>query len=168
MSTTLRYTPEGIRGLLKSFCCAQHAVVPEPWRDLMEEIMPSGVDLGLVYEMIEATYFLESTFPGRTWGWQDFDQLISECLSGYWESRKEIGLTRAMEIVDATEELAKGENPGRVGPLRLSRAKADTMSESELVDFGLSEPGTHVVASVLYPGKVVVFNGVRSIEDVTR
>jgi hypothetical protein len=162
----LRRTPAQIRAMILG-----QEPAPEGWNELIEEaiLWGGGDNTGLDKELaVDATYFLERTFPGEEWGWQDFDRLLSERLNWYWDSREELGLTRASEIVEDTEDLAAGNPVGQVGPLRLSRAKADSMSEAELVAFALTEPGMYVMDSVRQPGKVVVFYGVRSIEDVRR
>ena len=76
---TNRLTPEEIRKALAD------GTDKEGWDELfvgfyyrMEKSSTSGD------AMIAATYVLDRLFPGRNWGWQDFDILLSQRYRGEW------------------------------------------------------------------------------------
>lgn len=52
---------------------------PQAWRDLLEDIAYSHyhiVDLTVVLRT--SARLLDEFFPGRDWGWQDFDQFVAD------------------------------------------------------------------------------------------
>lgn len=51
--------------------------VPETWEEVFEAIHHLKESDGAAVLTAAATY-LERRFPGRTWGWQDFDKLLTE------------------------------------------------------------------------------------------
>lgn len=81
---TNRLTPEEIRSAVAE------GTHKEGWDDLFSDVRirhsGSGYQPSIDYHMVAASHLLDRLFPGRNWGWQDFDKMLSETYQGKWES----------------------------------------------------------------------------------
>lgn len=129
---------------------------PEAWLDLFEDFVWGDADkLERDAVLRQCARFLHQEFPGRTWGWQDFDKLITQALNDRYPSIAATGERWALDAVcdndltDAEFDAIRAEGP------------------EGFTQYAVKGEARWIEVDDPYGG-VLVFIGINSIDDVRR
>lgn len=136
-----------------------HGFGEEAWEDLASDFNYTGDENEDRALLVLCARFLEKKFPEETFGWQDFDILISDRFVGRWDSRVALAgqvLGEDMDLIKDPQERA------------FRKAQLDALTDEELVSTLFSRPGWHALDTYDEKGGIVAFHNVLGIESVTR
>ena len=152
MATT-RLTPSEIRVAVKE------GTPVEGWEDFLwyaraadPQVTADGGSDEVDNRITAAADLLDRLFPGRNWGWQDVDKMITARFKGEWKSGAEYARYRLSRDRATFKPGADGE----VDPVLYIQP-----------ELGLSG-GTHFVQMPGGRSGILVFHGIKAVADVMR
>lgn len=152
MATTRLITSE-IRDAVKT------GTLVEGWTDFLADArsLDPQVTAAGESEMIDdritaAADLFDRLFPGRNWGWQDIDKMITDRFKGEWRSAAEYARYR----LSRDRAAFKPGTDGEVDPVLYI-----------LPELGLTG-GTHFVQMPNGQSGILVFHGITTVADVLR
>lgn len=152
MATT-RLTTSELRDAVKE------GTLVEGWTDFFDDARTLDPRMTAVggSDMIDdritaAANLLDRLFPGRNWGWQDIDKMITDRFKGGWRSVAEYARYR----LSRDRAAFKPGTDGEVDPVLYI-----------LPEIGLTG-GTHFVQMPNGQSGILVFHGIKAVADVMR